>query len=76
MNDEDQVTPGLQCDVELNFFGPNFATLNKWVADTLRKLADRIEKDEFESGFHPVTDSVGKQVGEIYVDYYGYDELP
>jgi hypothetical protein len=55
----------------LEFTGPNDATLNKWAADTLRKLADRIEKGEFEDGHHPVMDNVGKQVGTIYVDYYG-----
>jgi hypothetical protein len=69
--DDDDVTPRLKCDIELDFTGPNDATLNKWAADTLRKLADRIEKDEFETGFHPVMDNVGKPVGEIYVDYYG-----
>ena len=72
--DEDEIIPHLKCDVELEFTGPNWATLNKWAADALRKLADRIEKDEFESGFHPVKDNSGKPVGEIYVDYTG--ELP
>jgi len=69
--DDDEVIPHLKCDVELEFTGPNDATLNKWAADALRKLADRIEKNEFESGFHPVKDSVGKPVGTIYVDYSG-----
>lgn len=69
--DDDDATPHLTCHVELEFAGPSDATLNKWAADTLRKLADRIEKDEFESGHHPVTDHVGKPVGTIYVDYYG-----
>ncbi len=72
--DESEVIPHLKCDVELEFTGPNFATLNGWAADTLRKLADRIEKDEFDSGHHPVKDNVGKPVGTIYVDYSG--ELP
>ncbi len=69
--DEDEVTPHLKCDVEMEFTGPNDATLNKWAADALRKLADSIEKDEFDSGFHPVKDNVGKPVGTIYVDYSG-----
>ena len=68
---DDDVTPHLQCDVELEFVGPNEATLNKWAAETLRKLAERIEKGEFDSGHHPVTDGVGKPVGTIYVDYSG-----
>ena len=67
----DDVIPHLKCDIELDLSGPNNATINKWVADALRKLADRIEKDEFETGFHPVTDNVGKKIGEIYLDHYG-----
>jgi hypothetical protein len=70
MNDDD-VIPQLQCDVELEFTGPNTATLNKWAADVLRRLADRIERDEFESGHHDLKDSVGKKVGTIYIDYSG-----
>ena len=69
--DDDDVIPHLKCDIELDFPGPNDATLNKWAADALRKLADRIEKDEFQDGHHPVMDNVGKQIGTIYVDYYG-----
>ena len=40
----------LKCDVEINFSGPNHATLNKWAADALRRLADSLEKDELEDG--------------------------
>ena len=69
--DDSEVIPHLKCDVELEFTGPNVATLNRWAADALRKLADCIEKDEFDSGFHPVKDNVGKPVGTIYVDYSG-----
>jgi hypothetical protein len=58
-----------KCDIELNFTGPTVATLNKWAADVLRKLADRIEREEFEDGFHDVKDNTGKPVGKIYVDY-------
>lgn len=54
-DDDDDVIPHLQCDIELNLSGPNFATINKWVADALRKSADRIENDELETGVHPVT---------------------
>lgn len=69
--DDDNLILHLTCDIELEFTGPNDATINKWAADTLRILADRIEKDEFEEGHHPVQDTIGKQVGTIYVDYYG-----
>lgn len=60
----------LTCHVELEFEAPNSATLNKWCADTLRRLADSIEKDELEDGHHPVKDKVGETVGEVYVDYF------
>ena len=68
---DDGVVPHLKCDIELNFTGPNDATINKWAADVLRALADRIESNEFEDGHHPVTDSVGKPVGTVYIDYFG-----
>ena len=68
---DDDVTPHLTCDIELELEGPSTAVLNKWCAEALRRLADRIEKDVFEDGHHPVKDSVGKQIGTIYVDYSG-----
>jgi hypothetical protein len=71
---DDDVTPCLQCDVKLEFTGPNDATLNKWAADVLRRLADSIEKNEFEDGHHYLKDSVGKKVGEVYIAYDGYAE--
>jgi hypothetical protein len=69
--EDDDVIPQLQCDIELNFTGPNDETLNKWAADALRRLADRIEKNGFESGLHDVHDNVGKPIGTLYVDYSG-----
>ena len=66
--DED-FTPHLQCDIELELSGPNSPTLNKWCAEALRRLADKIERDELESGHHVVTDNVGKPIGKIYVDH-------
>ena len=73
---DDDVTPHLKCDIELDVSGPNYATINKWIADALRRLADQIEKDELDTGFHDVMDSVGKKIGEIYLDHYGHSELP
>lgn len=72
--DDDDGSLHLKCDVELDLEGPNAATANKWVADALRRVADRIEKDELESGHHDVKDSVGKTIGTVYVDYYGIEE--
>lgn len=74
IHENDGTTPNLKCDVELDITGPNSATINKWAADALRRIADRIEKDEFDSGHHPVMDSVGKTIGEVYLDHSGYDE--
>ncbi len=73
--DEDALTHGLKCDIELNFTGPSGPVVNKWAADVLRRLAERIEKDEFEDGFHEVKDSVGKPVGEIYLDFTLMDNV-
>jgi hypothetical protein len=69
--DDDDVIPHLQCDVEMELSGPNDATLNKWAADALRRLADSIENDELEDGHHDLKDSVGKTIGKVYIDYSG-----
>lgn len=71
MNDNDELVTVLKCDVELNLTGPIPALVNKRAAAVLRSLADRLEKDGFEDGFHPVKDESGEEVGEIYVDYSG-----
>lgn len=68
---DDDIIPLLICDIELELSGPNTTTLNKWTAEALRKLADRIERDEFEDGHHDVEDSVGKRIGSIYMSYEG-----
>lgn len=59
----------LKCDVELDFPAPSLSVSNRWAADALRRLADRIERNEFDDGFHDVLDGAGKKIGEIYVDY-------
>ncbi len=69
MTDEEAFTPHLKCDVELELSGPNVPALNKWAADALRALAERLERDEFEDGFTDVQDKVGKKIGTIYIDY-------
>jgi hypothetical protein len=70
--DDDDVIPYLKCDVEMEFTGPNDATLNKWAADVLRRLANSLENDEFkEDGFYDLKDGVGKIVGKVYIDYSG-----
>lgn len=73
---DDDVTPHLKCDVELDVAGPNDATINKWIADALRRVADQIEKDKLDTGFHDVVDNVGKKIGTVYLDHYGHIEPP
>jgi hypothetical protein len=69
--EDDDVIPSLQCDVEMELTGPNVATLNKWAADALRRLADLIESDSLETGHHDLKDNVGKTIGTVYLDYFG-----
>jgi hypothetical protein len=71
MMEDDRVVPGLKCDVEMDLTGPNDATLNKWAADALRRLADLIESDSLQDGHHDLKDNVGKVIGTVYIDYYG-----
>jgi len=61
----------LKCDVELNLTGPDVSDVNKLAAEALRKLADRIENDEFGDGFHEIVAKVGVAMGELYMDYSG-----
>ena len=65
MSGETELTPRLKCDVELEFVGPSVPVLEKWAADVLRALADRVERGEFEDGFTDVKDESGKLVGTI-----------
>ena len=64
-----ELTQYLACDVQLQLTGRTVAENNKWAADVLRALADRVERGDFHYGHHEVTDRVGKPVGFIYVDY-------
>ncbi len=64
----------LNCEIELDISGPSDAVINKWTAETLRKLADRIERDEIETGHHPVKDNAGKEIGKIYLDHSSTSE--
>jgi len=66
---EQERTPRLRCDVELSLSGPNDATMNKWAADALRDVANRLERGELEDGFVDVKDGVGRKIGTVYVDY-------
>ena len=61
----------IKCDVEIDVSGPTDSVVTKWTADILRKIADRLEKDEFEDGHHEVKDNSGRPVGTVYFDFYG-----
>lgn len=71
MDDDDDLILHLQCDVKIQIEGPTNATVNKWTADALRNVAAAIERDELDTGFHPVKDNVGKVVGEVYLSHEG-----
>lgn len=68
---EHDVSPNLKCDVAMEFSGPNDATLNKWAADVLRRLADSFDRNGLEDGYHDLRDNVGKPIGTVYIDYFG-----
>lgn len=66
---------GIKCDVEINFIGPSLKTVEKWTADALRRIADQLEKGEYEDGHHEVTDGSGRPIGSVYFDFYEQSEL-
>ncbi len=73
--DDDGLITHLKCDVELNLTGVDVAAVNRLAAAELRKLADRLENDEFEDGFHKIAERIGEAMGEVYVDYSGSDPV-
>lgn len=54
----------LQCDIEIT------CSNEKAVAWVLRDLANKVEKNELDTGWHDVKTPNGKTVGKIYLDYY------
>jgi hypothetical protein len=69
--DDDMMIHHLEFDVELHLAGPNDKTVTQWTSAILRRLADQLDRDEFESGWHDVPDNTGKKVGQVYVDFSG-----
>ncbi|SEO15695.1 hypothetical protein [Palleronia pelagia] len=67
------MTAHIKCDVEIDVSGPNDRTVVKWTADTLRRIADRLEADSYEDGHHDVSDNSGRPVGTVYFDFYDSD---
>ena len=69
MNGMGELTQYIQCDVELNVSGPSQKTVASWTAMALRRIADKLERDEFEDGHHEVQDNSGRPVGTVYFDF-------
>lgn len=67
--EDDELTPHLQCDVELQITATSGEMLNKSAAQALRKAAAMVESGQLEDGFIDLRDDAGKKVGTIYVDY-------
>lgn len=54
----------LKCDIEVD------CRNGKAMAWVLRDLADKIEKESLDTGWHDVKVPNGDKVGTIYLDYY------
>ncbi len=69
-----ELTQYLVCDVELKVSGPHQKTVAAWAASALRRIADRLERHEFDDGHHDVTDNTGRPIGSVYFDFSeGYE---
>ena len=68
------ITPEFTCEIELELSGSNDATLTKWCADALRRIADRIGREELASGRYEVPNNIGKKMGTFDLEYTGYAE--
>ena len=59
----------LKCDIEID------CSNSKAVAWVLRDLADKIEKETLDSGWHDVKVPNGDKVGTLYLDFYEISKL-
>lgn len=64
-----ELTQYIQCDIELNVSGPSDKTTVAWTASALRRIADKLERGEFEDGHHDVSDGSGRPIGSVYFDF-------
>lgn len=67
--DDPEMRPGLKCDIEID------CSNGAAVAWVLRSLADKIETESLDSGWHDVNVPNGDKVGEVYLDYYQTSEF-
>ncbi|MCG7938894.1 MAG: hypothetical protein N0C88_08590 [Candidatus Thiodiazotropha lotti] len=63
-DDNPDLEERLKCDVKID------CSNSKAVAWVLRSLADQIEQENLDTGFHDVKVPNGDKVGEVYLDYY------
>lgn len=63
---EEDGFPGerVKCDVEID------CSNGKAVAWVLRDLADKIEREGLDSGWHDIKVPNGEKVGQLYLDFY------
>jgi len=74
---DSNLQPSLTCHVEIeNKCGNTVQAINKSTAEALRAVADQIEADELDTGFHPITTPSGEQIGRVYLDYHAEDLGP
>lgn len=64
-----ELTQYIQCDLELRVSGPRQKKVASWTAAALHKIAERLERDEFEYGQHDVRDNSGRPIGSVYFDF-------
>lgn len=64
-----ELTQYIQCDVELNVSGPSQKTSASWTANALRKIADKLEQNEYQDGHCEVKDNSGRPIGTVYFDF-------
>ncbi|WP_144395602.1 hypothetical protein [Pleionea sediminis] len=67
-DEEDSVEDRVKCDIEID------CANGKAVAWVLRNLADKLERDELDTGWHDVKVPNGDEVGKLYLDFYGIIE--
>lgn len=60
----------IRCEIEIKVFGPNRRTAQKWSADVLRTIADRLERGGYAEGETLINDHAGRLVGEISVRFF------
>ena len=71
--DDDDVTPRLQCDIELNLSGPTHTTVNKWTADALRKLAEEVREEE--AAKSPMAKKVNESFKQFHKTVSGWGSI-